>query len=446
MAEPEDSELFQKYHNAAAGQSSGGPVIIAMGVGGGGGNAINYMCRQEIKGVEFVGLNTDAQALRDCLAPIRVLLGPNLCKGRGAGGIPEVGEAAAEESAPQIQEIVDRPVDMVFVTAGMGGGTGTGAAPVVARVCKERDILTIGIVTIPFFFEGIDKMQSALEGARRLKSNVDALLMINNDRLSEIYPDMEWSAAFAKADDILATASRSISDMVTTPAMINIDMRDVRTTLLNGQTAFISVGYGEGENRMSKAIQNALHSPLLCETDILSARHLLFAFYISHDIDPPYKMAEAAETNRLVAEMNKRVKVIFGWGYDDSLGNKVKFTILASGFDVTIEHGAGDTTITAETPEEEAREDDTAIDRRIVQAYGRDKVDELIRHQETQNYFILTPEQLDSDEAIDMVEKSPAYKRDKRKVAVAKTAQPDNSADRRRPGQNNEISFSLDDR
>ncbi len=446
MAEPEDSDLLQKYHNPGDPAVTSGPIIIAMGVGGGGGNAINYMCNQGIKGVEFVALNTDSQALRDCHAPTRLLLGPKLCKGLGAGGVPEVGAEAAEESVPEIEKLVDRHVDMVFVTAGMGGGTGTGAAPVVARVIKERDILTIGIVTIPFFFEGFDKMQSALDGAKRLKKNVDALLMINNDRLSDIYPDMEWSAAFAKADDILATASRSISDMVTTPAMINIDMRDVRTTLRNGHTAFISVGYGEGENRMSKAIQNALHSPLLCETDILSARHLLFAFYISHDIDPPYRMAEAAETNRLVAEMNKRVKVIFGWGYDDSLGNKVKFTILASGFDVTIEHGAGDTMIEAEA-DDIAPDDEAPIDKSIVQAYGRDKVDELLRRQETQNYYLLTPEQLDSDEAIDMVENSPAYKRDKRKVAAAKNQRPDEiAADKKRKGQTNEINFSLDDR
>lgn len=439
MAEPEDSDFLNRFHNTGdEAQPSDGPIIIAMGVGGGGGNAVNYMCTQGIKGVEFVALNTDAQALRGCEAPVRVLLGPRLCKGLGAGGVPEVGEAAAEESVAEIEKLVDRHVDMVFVTAGMGGGTGTGAAPVVARVTKEREILTIGIVTIPFFFEGTDKMRSALDGAARLKKNVDALLVINNDRLSDIYADMEWSAAFQKADDILATASRSISDMVTTPAMINIDMRDVSTTLRNGRTAFISVGYGEGENRMSKAIQNALHSPLLCDTDILSARHLLFAFYYSHDIDPPYRITEATETNRLVAEMNKRVKVIFGWGYDDSLGNKVKFTILASGFDVTIEHGNGPVVIEGNT---EGSDTDEVIDERIVQAYGRDKVDELIRRQETQNYYLLTPEQLDSDEAIEMVERTPAYKRDKRKLA-ARAAEPE----RRNDTPSGEITFTLDDR
>ena len=412
MAEPEDSELLQKYHNTDRSSSTGGPVIIAMGVGGGGGNAVDYMCSQDIRGVEFIALNTDLQALRLCHAPTQVLLGPKLCGGLGAGGRPEVGAAAAEESVPEIERLVDRHVDMVFITAGMGGGTGTGAAPVVARVTKERDILTIGIVTIPFFFKGLDKMKSALDGAAELKKNVDALLIINNDRLSDIYPDLEFSVAFAKADDILATASRSISDMVTTPAMINIDMKDVNTTLRDGRTAFISVGYGEGENRMSKAIQNALHSPLLCDTDILSARRLLFAFYYSHDIDPAFRMSEATEANKLVAEMNKRVKVIFGWGYDDTLGNKIKFTILASGFDVTVEHGSGDHEVDADT-------DDTAV---VASVYGPGKVDNLIRTQQTQNYFLLSPEELDSDEAIEMVERNPAYRRDKRKVTSAKAA------------------------
>ena len=421
MAEPEDSELLQKYHNTDHSSSTGGPVIIAMGVGGGGGNAVDYMCSQDIRGVEFIALNTDLQALRLCHAPTQVLLGPKLCGGLGAGGRPEVGAAAAEESVPEIERLVDRHVDMVFITAGMGGGTGTGAAPVVARVTKERDILTIGIVTIPFFFEGLDKMKSALDGAAELKKNVDALLIINNDRLSDIYPDLEFSVAFAKADDILATASRSISDMVTTPAMINIDMKDVNTTLRDGRTAFISVGYGEGENRMSKAIQNALHSPLLCDTDILSARRLLFAFYYSHDIDPAFRMSEATEANKLVAEMNKRVKVIFGWGYDDTLGNKIKFTILASGFDVTVEHGSGDHVIEGSHTDTEvdADTDDTAV---VASVYGPGKVDNLIRTQQTQNYFLLSPEELDSDEAIEMVERNPAYRRDKRKVTSAKAA------------------------
>ena len=442
MAEAEDSDLLQKYDNPAMTQTASDPIIIAIGVGGGGGNAINYMCTQNIKGVEFVAMNTDRQALNHCNAPTKLLLGPKLCKGLGAGGDPEVGCAAAEESVPEIERLIDRSVDMVFITAGMGGGTGTGASPVVARVTKERGVLTVGIVTIPFFFEGMDKMRGALDGAARLKKNVDALLVINNDRLSDIYPDMEWSAAFSKADDILATASRSITETVTNHSVINIDMRDVTATLRNGQTAFISVGYGEGENRMTKAIQNALNSPLLCDTDIESSRRLLFAFYYSHQIDPPLKMAEITEANNLVNEMSARVKVIFGWGYDDSLGNQVKFTVLASGFDVTIEHGSGDHTIEGVHEDEDEPE---PIDRGIVQAYGKGKVEDLRRKQETQNYYILTPEQLDNDEAIETLENSPAFKRDKRKVSAAKNVVAESQEVRKKPNSN-EINFSLDDR
>ena len=394
--------------------------IKVIGVGGGGNNVVNRMVRTGTKGVEFIAVNTDKQALEASSATNKIQIGEKLTNGQGAGSNPEIGRKSAEENRNQIAKALE-DADMVFITAGMGGGTGTGAAPVVARVTKERDILTIGIVTIPFFFEGLDKMKSALDGAAELKKNVDALLIINNDRLSDIYPDLEFSVAFAKADDILATASRSISDMVTTPAMINIDMKDVNTTLRDGRTAFISVGYGEGENRMSKAIQNALHSPLLCDTDILSARRLLFAFYYSHDIDPAFRMSEATEANKLVAEMNKRVKVIFGWGYDDTLGNKIKFTILASGFDVTVEHGSGDHVIEGSHTDTEvdADTDDTAV---VASVYGPGKVDNLIRTQQTQNYFLLSPEELDSDEAIEMVERNPAYRRDKRKVTSAKAA------------------------
>ncbi len=442
MAEAEDSELLQKLDNPAMPQSASDPIIIAIGAGGGGGNAINYMCTQNIKGVEFVAMNTDRQALNHCNAPTKLLLGPKLCKGLGAGGDPEVGAAAAEESVPEIERLVDRSVDMVFITAGMGGGTGTGASPVVARVIKERGVLTVGIVTIPFFFEGMDKMRGALDGAARLKKNVDALMVINNDRLSDIYPDMEWSAAFSKADDILATASRSITEMVTNHSVINIDMRDVTTTLRNGRTAFISVGYGEGENRMSKAIQNALHSPLLCDTDIESSRHLLFAFYYSRQIDPPLKMSEISEANNFVNDMSARVKVIFGWGYDESLGNQIKFTVLASGFDVTIEHGTGDRIIEGVHDEQDEPE---PIDRGIAQAYGQDKVADYRRKQETQNYYILTPDQLDNDEAIEQLENSPAFRRDKRKVAVAK-ATPIEAPEPRKKQNSNEINFTLDDR
>lgn len=284
----------------------------------------------------------------------------------------------------------------------------------------------MGIVTIPFFFEGMNKINMAFDGAARLQENVDALLVINNDRLSVIYPDMRWEMAFSKADDILTTAAQTISDMVTTLANINIDMRDVDTCLRNGRTALISVGYGEGEERMSQAIQNALHSPLLCDTDIMSAKELLFAFYYNPDIQPPFLVSEAAEANRLVQEINKHVHIKFGWGFDPSLENKIKFTILASGFDMSVETGGTGVKII-----EGSRSDssDARADDRIAAAYGKEKVEDLIRRQETQNFYILTPEQLDSDEAIELLESTPTYKRDKRKASIAR-AQEHSSADR----------------
>ena len=456
MEEPEDLNLIEKYHNGSEVMPEN-PTIIAMGVGGGGCNAVAYMHRQGVKGVDFVVLNTDRQALEPLPVATKVLLGPKTTGGFGAGGKPEIGEQAAEESVPEIENLLTPNVKMVFVTAGMGGGTGTGGAPVVAGVAKKKGILTVGIVTIPFFFEGMNKISSAIDGAARLQSNVDAMLVINNDRLGTIYPDLEWSEAFTKADDILTTAARTISDMVTTLANINIDMRDVDTCLRDGRTALISVGYGEGEqgSRMSQAIKNALHSPLLCDTDIMSAKELLFAFYISHDIDPPFRVTEAQEANRLVEEINKHVHIKFGWGYDDSLGNQIKFTILASGFNVSVETGGTRIDVIEGKVAEQAQVvSDRQIDERIAVAYGKEKVDDFTRRQETQNYFVLSPDQLDDDAAIDMVESSPAFKRDKRKAAAGyqTPAQPEraqsqsasNNNSRQTPG--NQIFFSTDDR
>ncbi|MDE6198000.1 MAG: cell division FtsZ family protein [Muribaculaceae bacterium] len=457
---PEDPNLIEQYHNSPDGSVPDAPGIIAMGVGGGGCNAVAYMHSQGVRGVDFVVLNTDDQALKPLPVATKVLLGPKLCGGFGAGGKPEVGEAAAQESIPEIEKLLTPNVKMVFVTAGMGGGTGTGGAPVVAGVAKRKKILTVGIVTIPFFFEGMKKITSAIDGAARLQQNVDAMLVINNDRLGTIYPNMEWSEAFTKADDILTTAARTISDMVTTLANINIDMRDVDTCLRDGRTALISVGYGEGPQgtRMTQAIKNALHSPLLCDTDIMSAKELLFAFYISHKIDPPLSVTEATEANRLVEEINKHVHIKFGWGYDDTLDNKIKFTILASGFDVSVETG-GSRIEVIEGNHQEVVEVEKNVDERIAAAYGKDKVEDFTRRQETQNYFVLTPEQLDDDEAIDMVESSPAFKRDKRKAAASmhrseqarqlsqQSRQGD--ADHQQPQRDNSanrIFFSADDR
>jgi len=443
MTDPEDPQLIEKYQRASAPESPAAAKIIAMGVGGGGCNAVAYMHSQGVKGVDFVVLNTDKQALDPVPVATKVLLGPQTTKGLGAGGKPEVGEAAALESVPEIEKLLTDDVKMVFVTAGMGGGTGTGGAPVVAGVAKDKGILTVGIVTIPFFFEGMTKITSAIDGAARLQENVDAMLVINNDKLGSIYPDLDWDVAFSKADDILTTASRTISDMVTNLAKVNIDMRDVDTCLRDGRTALISVGYGEGQRgeRMSQAIRNALHSPLLCDTDIMSAKELLFAFYYSHDIEPAFKVSETREANTLVTQINKRVHIKFGWGYDDTLGNKVKFTILASGFDVSVDTGGNFTVI--EGRKAEAAETPDVPDA-VVSLYGKEKIDEFNRQQETQSYYILAADQLDSDEAIEMVERSPAFKRDKRKASVQR--QPEIEPETRKGNPDTKIFFNTDDK
>ena len=454
----EDTEHLDKYQIRTPDPQAGRHRILVLGTGGGGSNAVSHMYQQRVDGIELMVLNTDMQALNMSPVPSKLLLGPKLCRGLGAGGKPEVGREAAEESIADIEALLEPRPDMVFVTAGMGGGTGTGASPVVARVAKSKGILTVGIVTIPFFFEGMPKIRSALRGAEELGKNVDALLVINNDRLTEIYADFAFQLAFAKANDILTVAARSISEIISTPIMVNLDMNDVDTTLRDGKTALISIGYGEGEGRMTKAIQNALHSPLLRDSDIYSSKRLLFAFYFSETIDPPFSAAESNEINNFIRDMNLEVDVIWGYGIDNTLDNQVKFTLLAAGFDVTVtdgnakKPGAGEIHI-IEGPEVAQDLADPEIDSQVLDNYGRDKVLEVKRRQETQNYFILGNDQLDDDEIIDMIERTPAYKRNKRAATVsAKQAagQGAHPSDSDKGGQSSskggDIIFSMDDR
>lgn len=302
-------------------------IIKVIGVGGGGNNAINHMFRQGIEHVSFVVCNTDKQALNNSPVPCKVLLGHT---GLGAGNKPEIAKAAAEESIDELEKLFDDNTKMVFITAGMGGGTGTGAGPVVAKVAKERGVLTIGIVTIPFLFEGEKKILKALEGADEMNKYVDALLVINNDQLTQIYPDLDFINAFGKADDTLSTAARSISEIITCDGHINLDFNDVDTTLRNGGAAIISTGYGEGEHRVTAAIQEALRSPLLKDCDITGSKKLLFNLYFSREAEHKFVMSEVNELNKFITSIDPEVDVIWGVGYDESLGEKVKMTILAA--------------------------------------------------------------------------------------------------------------------
>ena len=439
---PEDSQFLDKYNTP---NESDPNRIIVIGVGGGGNNAVDHMFRQDVDHVSFVVVNTDRQALNSAAVPNKVLIGPSVTRGRGAGNKPEKAREAAEESAADIERLFNDDTDMVFVTAGMGGGTGTGAAPVVARIAKERGLLTIGIVTIPFMFEGMKKIDKAIKGADEMKKYVDAMMIVNNERLVEIYPDFEFESAFAKADDILSTAASSIAEIVTKKGYINLDFNDVDTTLREGGTAIIAVGYGEGENRVTNAIQDALHSPLLRHTDVFSSKRILFNLYYSRTANRKFKASEAKELNDFINRVEEEVDVIWGITYDESLGDKVKFTILASGFDLTVDEDHG-RTITAEPAAEPASEPAPANLDRISDFYGKEKVEKINREKETQNYILLDDDQLDDDDAIARFEKTPTLTRDKRQVqqpAAQPKAAPQRPAGPAAPG--NFITFGSDD-
>ncbi len=419
--------------------------IMVIGVGGGGGNAVTHMYKQNVEQVTFVACNTDEPALNSLPIPYKVVIGD----GHGAGNDPEVARQAAEDDIDKIKSIFGKRTRMVFITAGLGGGTGTGAAPVVARVAKERGLLTIGIVTIPFIFEGKRKILKALDGAEKLSQYVDALLIINNERLAEIYPDLDFFNAFGKADDTLTTAARSISEIITIDGYINLDFNDVDTTLRNGGTAIISTGYGEGENRVTKAIDNALNSPLLRNRDIYGSKKLLINLYMARnekaeeekrtDKSGAMAMSEISELRNFTSSIDSDVDVIWGVTVDNSLGDKVKITILAAGFDVTIREEEEELTSKsvsrkepAETPAATTRANDT-----LINEYGS-QINDF-----GTSFVVLTPDQMDDDVIMEILEKNPTYNRDKRVVDNIKkglTQMPRQAGDSDvRPG--NELSF-----
>ena len=309
-------------------------IIKVVGVGGGGSNAVQHMYESGIQDVSFLIINTDKQALRGSSIPNRLLISD---KGLGAGAKPEVARDFAVQYSEGIRNALSDGTEMVFITAGMGGGTGTGAAPIVAQIAHEMGILTVGIVTIPFRFEGRKKIMMALEGVQAIEKWCDALLVVNNNRLIDVYPDLTFGNAFAKADDMLTTAARSISDIINKQGYINLDFADVATTLRNGGVALISTGTAQGESRLSKAIKAATDSPLLQDNNINDSRHLLFEICFSHQ--NPISMSEIAEMNRFVDSLNSDIEVIWGAMYDDDLGDDVRIIILASGF--SMDHTTG---------------------------------------------------------------------------------------------------------
>lgn len=402
-----DSDAFQEMSNDA--------IIKVIGVGGGGGNAVNYMYKQNIPNVNFVVCNTDQQHLKDSPVPTKVLIGYDVTKGLGAGNKPEVGKKCAEADKEKISELFKDHTEMVFITAGMGGGTGTGAAPVVAQLAREAGMLTIGIVTVPFLFEGEKKVLKALEGAEEMKKHVDALLVINNENLLEIYSDLDFWNAFEKADDTLANAARSISDIISERMYINVDFQDVKTTLKDAGTAIISTAYGEGEKRITDAIDNALHSPLLKAHDIKTSRRLLFKFSSWRNSENPLRTSEINEIRQFTNNLPKTIDVKWGIADDPSLGDKVKITILASGFDVMIREADakdGPIIISGNEDESSPKETDDGLIRQMKEIYGDDKILEQKHDANKIKYAVLTPEQFDDQEVIAMLERTPAFNRE----------------------------------
>lgn len=306
-------------------------IIKVIGVGGGGGNAVNHMYNEGIKGVDFVVCNTDLQALEISPVPHKIQLGPSLTEGRGAGSLPEIGKNAAVENIDEIREYLSKDTKMVFVTAGMGGGTGTGAAPVIAQVAKEMGILTVGIVTVPFNFEGRKRRIQAEEGLAAMRENVDTLLVINNERLREITGNLSVGQAFAQADNVLAVAAKGIAEVIAVTGAINVDFNDVSTVMRNSGVAIMGSATAEGDNRALKAVEKALESPLLNDNDISGAEYVLLNIAYG---DKEVLMDEITEITDFIQDAaGSTADVIFGHAHDPSLGEKISVTIIATGFD-----------------------------------------------------------------------------------------------------------------
>lgn len=306
-------------------------IIKVIGVGGGGSNAVAYMYNQGIVGVDFAVCNTDKQALESSPVTNRVQLGIASTQGLGAGSIPEVGRQSCIESIDDVREFLQNDTKMLFITAGMGGGTGTGAAPIIAKAAKELDILTVAIVTMPFKFEGTRRSAQAIEGLEELKKNVDSLLVISNERLKSTYNDLSMKAAFAKADDILATAARGIAEIITVAGYINVDFRDVNTVMKNSGVALMGYSEAEGADRALTAVKNAISSPLLEDNDIRGAQHILLNISSG---SKELTMGEIGEITEYISEeAGYGTDLIWGNCEDSSLGEKISVTIIATGFD-----------------------------------------------------------------------------------------------------------------
>lgn len=395
-------------------------IIKVIGVGGGGGNAVNHMFQQGIKDVSFVVCNTDNQSLIKSPVPNKIQLGQNTTAGLGAGGKPETACKAAEESLDRIKKMLEENTKMVFITAGMGGGTGTGASPVIAKAAHDMGILTVAIVTIPFAFEGPKKIRQAMEGVAKLSQHVDAILVINNEKLRKIYPDLDLSNAFAKADDVLTNAAKAIAEIITVPGYINTDFADVYSTLKDGNVAIMNTGYASGENRITKAIEDALNSPLVNTSDVTGASKILLSLYCSNQNQ--IRMDEVEQVHQFMAKVGENVEVIWGAGFDDSLGEQVKITLIATGFAVSDIPGMTIKIINDKPKQEDdymSEQYDTASEEAAPAPKETPNIDEAISKfyegeksiTATEEIPVLDIENLDNDDDLKQIEDIPAWQR-----------------------------------
>lgn len=399
--------------------TNNGAIIKVIGVGGGGGNAVNHMYLEGIRDVSFALCNTDNQALMKSPVPTKVQLGVDTTGGLGAGNKPEIAHKAAEESIDILKDLLNDGTRMAFVTAGMGGGTGTGAAPVVAKVAKDMGILTVGIVTIPFVFEGERKIVQALKGVEEIASNVDALLVINNERLRDIYSDLTMMNAFAKADDTLATAAKSIAEIITIHGYVNLDFADVNTTLKNGGVAIMSRGLGTGKDRVNDAIDDALNSPLLNNNDVFNAKKILIN--LSFGEDKPLMMEEMNALHNFMAKFSKEIDVIWGAAVEEDLTDEVKITLLATGFSIKNVPGINEQIIKENKAvelenrkrEEAARIADEENRKLIEKYYGSNNMTRISNMTMNKAPFILSMDDMNDDSLLDALEKTPVFKRER---------------------------------
>lgn len=374
-------------------------IIKVIGVGGGGGNAVAQMYRDGIENVSYLVANTDSKALEDNIVPAHLQLGPGL----GAGGNPDKGRELAEDDIEKIASVYNDETEMVFITAGMGGGTGTGASPIFAREARKKGILTIGIVTIPFLFEREVRIDKALDGLETLQKEVDAMLVINNQRLCDIYSDLSVLNAFKRADETLSTAVKSITEIIYMHGRINLDFEDVNTTLRDGGVAVMSSGYAEGECRVTKAIEEALNSPLLNNNNVFDATHVLLSITMSDKGENALRTEELNEVTEFMSAFNPDVHTKWGLAVDKSLANKIKITIVASGFGI---YGKK----TSKVIKDEKGEDPELCNRRkrFYSTYSSQQ-----RYRRKPLVYIFSEDDLLNENVLQFVEDIPTLKRSK---------------------------------